>query len=154
MDYRFELRINWLGNRTQEDVRAELQQQKQQQPRRYPYKQPAFGVPRRLWESLCNAATIDAGLRYADVSKKQLNRLTLELTDAPFAIAGKSTFKEEFVTAGGIDLKEVDFKFFRSKHYPSLYFAGEVLDIDAVTGGFNFQAAWTGGYLAGVGMSE
>ncbi|MCB0628959.1 MAG: NAD(P)/FAD-dependent oxidoreductase, partial [Lewinella sp.] len=88
------------------------------------------------------------------LSKKQLHRLCEQLCQSVFEVKGKSTFKEEFVTAGGIDLKEVNFKRFESKLLPGLFLAGEVLDIDAITGGFNFQAAWTGGWIAGEAMGE
>ena len=88
------------------------------------------------------------------MDKKSLANLVTQLTAAVFQIAGKSTFKEEFVTAGGVSLKELNFKTFESKLCPNLYLAGEVLDIDAITGGFNFQAAWTGGWLAGRAMAS
>ena len=91
--------------------------------------------------------------RYGDLSKQQQQQLVKELCAGSYTINGKSTFKEEFVTAGGVNLKEINFKTFESKLHPNLFFAGEVLDIDAVTGGFNFQAAWTGGYLAALGMA-
>ena len=87
------------------------------------------------------------------MNKKEIQQLAEELTQGRFQVNGKSTFKEEFVTAGGVDLKEVDFKTFGSKLFPGLYFAGEVLNIDAITGGFNFQAAWTGGWIAGEAMA-
>ena len=108
----------------------------------------------RLWENLVQAASINKETRWADLSKTQISQLAQQLCQAQFAIHGKSTFKEEFVTAGGIDLKEVDFKTMRSKVLPGIYFAGEVLNIDAVTGGFNFQNAWTGGYIAATAMSN
>lgn len=85
--------------------------------------------------------------RWADVKKDQLEKLAQQLTQAVFQVTGKSTFKEEFVTAGGVDLKEINFKTFESKLIPNLYFAGEVINVDAVTGGFNFQNAWTSGYI-------
>ena len=153
-DYRFELKVNWLGKLNTEEVREALREHRNTSTKKLVTGTPLFNVPRRLWESLTRAALIEPSLRWADLSKRALNQLALQLTDAPFAIAGKSTFKEEFVTAGGVTLKEIDFKAFRSKKYPSLFFAGEVLDIDAVTGGFNFQAAWTGGYLAGRAMGN
>ena len=83
-----------------------------------------------------------------------MERLAQELCAGQFQVLGKSTFKEEFVTAGGLDLREINFKTFESKLFPNLFFAGEVLDIDAITGGFNFQAAWTGGHIAGLGMVD
>ncbi|WP_232827356.1 BaiN/RdsA family NAD(P)/FAD-dependent oxidoreductase [Winogradskyella aurantiaca] len=104
-------------------------------------------IPKRLWQQLVKAAQIPNERKWADLSKQELQNLTAQLTQARFQVSGKSTFKEEFVTAGGVELSEVNFKTFESKLIPGLYFAGEVLNIDAVTGGFNFQNAWTGGYL-------
>ena len=92
---------------------------------------------------------IPTDTRWADITKKHVQALAEQLTQGIFEVKGKSTFKEEFVTAGGVQLNEVNFKTFESKIVPNLYFAGEVLDIDAITGGFNFQAAWTGGWIVG-----
>jgi len=115
---------------------------------------PQFDLPKRLWQKLVEAAQIDNQERWADINKQKLEDLTLQLTKALFNVDGKSTFKEEFVTAGGIDLKEINFKTFESKIYKNLYFAGEVLNIDAITGGFNFQNAWTGGFIAAKAMAK
>ena len=104
-------------------------------------------MPKRLWENLVKAAEIIEETKWADVNKKQLNTLAEQLTNGEFKVNGKSTFKEEFVTAGGIDLKEVNFKTMESKILPNVYFAGEILNIDAITGGFNFQNSWTGGFI-------
>ena len=104
-------------------------------------------MPKRLWENLVRAADISEETKWADLNKKQTTALAEQLTNAEFQVYGKSTFKEEFVTAGGIDLKEVNFKTMESKVAPNLYFAGEILNIDAITGGFNFQNAWTGGFI-------
>ena len=104
-------------------------------------------MPNRLWESLVLASEISTDAKWADLTKKQLQNLTLQLTKGEFQVNGKSTFKEEFVTAGGIDLKEINFKTMESKLHPNLYFAGEIVNIDAITGGFNFQNAWTGGFI-------
>ena len=112
------------------------------------YKTKAIDLPARLWGKLVIASDIAKDLKWADVSRKQLDRLGQFITASEFNVEGKSTFKEEFVTAGRVDLKEVNFKTFESKILPGLYFAGEVLNIDAVTGGFNFQNAWTGAYIA------
>ena len=106
-----------------------------------------FDLPKRLWKQLVLASNISETERWADVNKHQLEDLVKQLTEAVFEVTGKSTFKEEFVTAGGVDLKEVNFKTFESKRIPNLYFAGEVINVDAVTGGFNFQNAWTGAYI-------
>ena len=106
---------------------------------------PLFGLPQRLWRSFVAAAGIAEEKKWADVSKKEQQALVGQLCAGTFAVSGKSTFKEEFVTAGGVDLKEVNFKTFESRLFPGLYFAGEVLNIDAITGGFKFQGARAGG---------
>ena len=100
-----------------------------------------------MWESLVLASQIEAETKWADLSKIQLQNLANQLTKGTFQVNGKSTFKEEFVTAGGIDLKEINFKTMESKLHHNLYFAGEIVNIDAITGGFNFQNAWTSGFI-------
>ena len=106
-----------------------------------------FRLPKRLWKQLVLASEIHENQRWADTNKIQLQQLANQLTAAVFKVTGKSTFKEEFVTAGGVDLKEINFKTFESKIVPNLFLAGEVINVDAVTGGFNFQNAWTGAYI-------
>jgi predicted Rossmann fold flavoprotein len=113
-----------------------------------------FELPKRLWENLVIAAGISDNTKWADVSKKQMMAFGEQLTNGEFHVYGKSTFKEEFVTAGGIDLKEVNFKTMESKILPNVYFAGEILNIDAITGGFNFQNAWTGGFIVAENISK
>ena len=127
---------------------------KKQLPKRIILKSSQFNLPKRLWEQLVLASGIQADLRWADVNKAKIKALAYQLTQAVFNVDGKSTFKEEFVTAGGIQLKGVNFKNFESKHYKNLFFAGEVLDIDAVTGGFNFQNAWTSAFIAAQQLSK
>jgi hypothetical protein len=100
-----------------------------------------------LWENILTASDIALDYKWAEVTNKQINSLSNQLTQAEFQVNGKSTFKEEFVTAGGIDLKEINFKTMQSKILPKVYFAGEVVNIDAITGGFNFQNAWTSGFI-------
>ena len=117
-------------------------------------KYPHPGAPRRYWEHLCEMTRIATTQTWADATKKQMQYLARELTAAEFEITGKGEFKEEFVTCGGVRLKEVDFRTLQSKLLPGLYFAGEVLDIDALTGGFNFQAAWTTSWIAGHAIAE
>ena len=151
--YTFELLVNWIGLSV-DQTREQLARIRKEAARKAVRNVPFPGIPSRLWTKLTEAAEIDAQTRYADLSKKHINRLIEQLTNGRFSVKGKSTFKEEFVTAGGIRLKEVNFKRFESKIHPGLHFAGEVLDIDAITGGFNFQAAWTGGYIAGLAMAE
>ena len=110
-------------------------------------KKAPFELPNRLWEKLVLASGISSEQKWADLTNKDLHQLQLQLTEGHFQVNGKSTFKEEFVTAGGIYLKDVNFKTMESKLLPNLYFAGEILNIDAITGGFNFQNAWTGGFI-------
>lgn len=153
LEYHFPLEINFLGKTNSSEVAENLQQLKVEQGKKLVEANSQFGLPLRLWQRLTAAAEIPATRRWADMDKKSLTNLATQLTAAVFQIAGKSTFKEEFVTAGGVSLKELNFKTFESKLCPNLYLAGEVLDIDAITGGFNFQAAWTGGWLAGKAMA-
>ncbi|RDK89024.1 BaiN/RdsA family NAD(P)/FAD-dependent oxidoreductase [Marinirhabdus gelatinilytica] len=145
--YTFKIRVNWLQHLPTEEVLENLLALKDQNPKQTLYKYAQFELPKRLWQSLLKASGIPETQIWADISKKQLVKISEELTQSEFQVNGKSTFKEEFVTAGGVELKEVNFKTFESKLHPNLYFAGEVLNIDAITGGFNFQNAWTGGYL-------
>jgi predicted Rossmann fold flavoprotein len=153
-NYHFDIEVSWL-NTSSDGVLEELNEVKLASPKKLVAAQNPFpALPRRLWESLVAAADIAPDLRWADVSKEKLRKLATELGAGRYQVTGKSTFKEEFVTAGGIDLDEVNFKTFESKIHPGLYFAGEVLDIDGITGGFNFQAAWTGGWLAGSAVAE
>ncbi|WP_299243296.1 NAD(P)/FAD-dependent oxidoreductase [uncultured Aquimarina sp.] len=146
--YNFEIIVNWIQDYSQEEALEMLKVLKNKNPKQQVSKYAQFELPKRLWRSLVDASGIESATRWADTNKSQLSRLSEELTKGVFKVNGKSTFKEEFVTAGGIDLKEINFKTFESKKHKNLYFAGEVLNIDAITGGFNFQNAWTGGYIA------
>lgn len=146
-NYQFTLQVNWLNETGFEECEEALWDLKQDQPKKTVIKYCPFDFPNRLWHSLVNAAGIPAEARWADVSKVQLLALVAQLVNGEFKVNGKSTFKEEFVTAGGIELKEINFKTMESKKQKDLYFAGEILNIDAITGGFNFQNAWTGGYI-------
>jgi predicted Rossmann fold flavoprotein len=152
--YRFEVDINLVFPRTNTEIQTLLESYKATIPKKIISANGLFDIPLRFWQRLVLAAGINAEQRWTDISKQQTRSLCEQLTAARFQINGKSTFKEEFVTAGGVLLKEVDFRHFKSKIHPRLFFAGEVLDIDAVTGGFNFQAAWTGGDIAGKGIAE
>ena len=146
-NYQFIVQINWLNETTFEEAITNLKELKQTHAKKAVSKKSPFEFPNRLWESLVLAASIDAETKWADLSKKQLTDLANQLTNGEFQVNGKSTFKEEFVTAGGIDLKEINFKTMESKLHNSLYFAGEIVNIDAITGGFNFQNAWTSGFI-------
>lgn len=147
MGYRFTLQLHWLGGMGEEDVHNAMTQEDHR--RKQTQNANPFPLPRRLWEFLLNKAEIPLEKTWGDVGKKDRNRLVDLLTNDRYAVSGKTTFKAEFVTAGGVALEEVDPLTLQSQKVPGLYFAGEVLDIDGITGGFNFQAAWTTGFLAG-----
>ena len=146
-NYQFTLQVNWLNEVTFEEAMDTLKELKQEHAKKTVSKKSPFELPNRLWESLVFASEIDSERKWADLSKKQLTYLANQLTNGEFQVNGKSTFKEEFVTAGGIDLKEINFKTMESKLHQNLFFAGEIVNIDAITGGFNFQNAWTSGFI-------
>ena len=146
-NYQFTIFINWLNEIETPEAEKILKDLKQEHAKKAVSKKSPFEFANRLWESLVLASGIDEETKWADLSKIQLQILANELTNGAFQVNGKSTFKEEFVTAGGIDLKEINFKTMESKLHENLYFAGEIVNIDAVTGGFNFQNAWTSGFI-------
>ena len=152
-NYHFAILVNWLNETTFEDCIDLLKEIKVENAKKIVSKKAPFEMPNRLWERLVLASGISEETKWADCNKVQLNALANQLTSGEFQVNGKSTFKEEFVTAGGIDLKEVNFKTMESKVIPNLYFAGEILNIDAITGGFNFQNAWTGGFIVAQSIS-
>ncbi|MBD2048411.1 NAD(P)/FAD-dependent oxidoreductase [Coleofasciculus sp. FACHB-64] len=153
-NYRTTLQINWLPQYNPEKLREMLLAVKSQLPQRAISTSCPLPLPRRLWQSLIAAVGISGEQRWAELSNKVLNQLIQELSEGKYQIQGKGVFKEEFVTCGGVNLKEVNFKTMESRICPGLYFAGEILDIDGVTGGFNFQSAWTTAYLAGQAMGN
>ena len=150
--YKFSLEVNFSGEKNPMAAGDVLNKIKLESGKKLVVANTQMELPTRLWQRLVEAAGIAPERRWADLGKADLQALTSQMVAAQFQITGKSTFKEEFVTAGGVSLKEVNFKNFESKICPGLFLAGEVLDIDAITGGFNFQAAWTGGWLAGKAM--
>ena len=152
INYCIELQLNWLPQSDLKTSDTLLRQQTEQHGKRQLYTHIPFPLPKRVWHYLLQKTDIPQGLRYAELGKKQRARLARLLHAQSLTIEGKDTNKAEFVTAGGIELSEVDFKNFKSRLLPNLYFAGEVLNIDGLTGGFNFQAAWTGGFIAGSSM--
>ena len=154
MDYKFKLVINWLPGMNQESVKEKLNQLKKDNLTRNVYPISPLGLPIRLWERLFEYTGINKNLKWNNLSRSFINKLAIVLTQSNFSVNGKSTFKEEFVTCGGVSRSEIDFKTMESKLHKRLFFAGEVIDIDAVTGGFNFQAAWTTGYIAGIAASS
>ncbi len=152
--YTFTALVNWTGKLGEDELRTLLQQHKAKHGKQKIISNPFFGLPLRLWERLVELAEIDSVKIWGEASNKDINKLIEFLIRCPFAIKGKTTFKEEFVTCGGVDLKEIDLETMQSKKMPGLYFAGEVLNLDGETGGFNFQAAWTTAYLAALSISK
>lgn len=150
--YQFAIQVNWLNDLTLEEIDEKLKELKLEHSKKAVSKKSPFDFPNRLWESLVLASEISEETKWADLSKKQLQNLAQQLAQGEFQVNGKSTFKEEFVTAGGIELKEINFKTMESKLHQNLLFAGEILNIDAITGGFNFQNAWTGGFIIADGI--
>ena len=146
-NYQFTIYVNWLNDVDTDDADKLLKEIKLEHAKKAVSKKSPFEFPNRLWESLVLASGIEEETKWADLSKTQLQNLAMQLTNGSFQVNGKSTFKEEFVTAGGIDLKEINFKTMESKLHENLYLAGEIVNIDAITGGFNFQNAWTSGFL-------
>lgn len=152
-NYRFPLHINWLPHWTAEKLAAEFQSRRVTQPAKTLVNFPIAPLPARLWEQLVLASGIPPGLRLSSLSDAARHQLIQQLLRSEFSVTGKSLNKDEFVTCGGVRLGEVNFKTMESKICPGLFFAGEVLDLDGITGGFNFQAAWTTGWLAGRAMA-
>lgn len=155
--YKFEININWLFPMTTNEILNQLNILKSGDwsKKKINSHSPFSQLPLRLWRYLLSKSLIENNEKnWADLNKKEITLLSEVLSSFKFKVNGKSTFKEEFVTAGGVSLKDINLKNFESKITPGLFLAGEVLDIDAVTGGFNFQAAWTGGYLAGIAMGK
>ena len=146
-NYQFTIFVNWLNDADSEEVEKKLKELEQEHAKKSVSKKSPFELTNRLWESLVLASGIESETKWADLSKIQLTNLVNQLVNGTFQVNGKSTFKEEFVTAGGIDLKEINFKTMESKLHENLYFAGEIVNIDAITGGFNFQNAWTSGFI-------
>ena len=154
LKYDSSLQINWLPEYNQETLKQELAAVKEASPKKKIVNYCPLKLPKRLWQSFISYVDIKPDKVWLEISKKELNKLVMEIVRGEYQVKGKGVFKEEFVTCGGVSLKEVDFKTMASKKCPGLYFAGEVLDIDGVTGGFNFQSAWTTGWLAGQAIAS
>ncbi len=152
-NYSFPLQINWLPDLDDEKIANEFQSRRRSQPSRLVVNSPIAPLPSRLWEQLVLAAGLARDLRWTGFSRAGQHQLIQQLLRSDFPVTGKSLNKDEFVTCGGVRLSEVNFKTMESKICPGLFFAGEVLDIDGITGGFNFQSAWTTGWLAGKAMA-
>ncbi|MEY2494314.1 MAG: hypothetical protein QOJ45_806 [Verrucomicrobiota bacterium] len=152
-DYRFNLRVNWLPDLHDEEIRAQLRAFRETNPNRLVINSPLAPLPSRLWEQLALAAGIDRETRWTTLPREKAHALATLLARTELEVNGKSLNKDEFVTCGGVNLREINFKTMESRTTPGLYFAGELLDIDGITGGFNFQAAWTTGWIAGHAMA-
>ena len=152
-DYKAPLAISWTGELTRQEVEENLLKLQTANPRKQVATLHPFGLPSRLWLYILSKLDIDAVKPWAEIGRKTLNRMIETLVNDQYTIAGKGAFRDEFVTCGGVSLSSVNSKTLESKVCPNLFFAGEVLDIDAITGGFNLQAAWTTGYIAGKSAS-
>lgn len=146
--YRFKIKLNWNYNYNFEDVVDRLKDLRQESSKQLVLGLREFNIPKRLWHRLLELCRISDKMRLADLSNKHIHALANSICACELDVDGKSTNKDEFVTTGGVDLKEVDFRTMECKQIPGLYFGGEMLNIDALTGGFNFQAAWTTAWLA------
>ena len=148
-NYRAELVIDWSPMHSLDSLKFEIKNLKAKHSKNVVKKLPATKIPKRLWGKLCTHVGISEELRYADLSNLQIDEISSEIKQGKYKVCGKGVFKEEFVTCGGVRLSEVDMRKMESKLVKGLFFAGEILDIDGITGGFNFQNAWTTGYIAG-----
>lgn len=148
LNYHFAISVNWLGDAREEDVRNKMQGARTDSASKKVNNTNLFQLPNRLWQFLLQQSSIHDEMRWADIPSKAQNKLIQLLINHELNVSGKTTFKEEFVTAGGIALKEVDANTMQSKLHNGLFFAGEILDVDGITGGFNFQHAWTSGFIA------
>ncbi len=153
LNYQFPLIVNWLPEFLPEQIAREIQSRRESSGAKLLVNVPVPPLSARLWEQLVLAAGISRDVRWSALTRAQTHALTQQLTRTEFPVTGKSLNKDEFVTCGGVRLNEVNFKTMESRVCPGLFFAGELLDIDGITGGFNFQSAWTTGYLAGQAMA-
>lgn len=153
-NYEFEVMVNWLGTLLEADVRTQLQAQRGAHGAKKIGNANLFRLPQRLWEYLLGEAGIDANIRWADAQQQSINKLVQLLCAHRMAVKGKTTFKEEFVTAGGVALSEIDPHTMHSRLHERLFFAGEIMNVDGITGGFNFQHAWTSGFIAGTSIAR
>lgn len=153
-DYQADLQINWLFPLKKDDVLQKLEALKRHSPKKKMIHENLFSCIRRFWEAVLRESGLAENASLAEISKTQLNTIATYLTQTNFRLVGKGIFKEEFVTAGGVAREEINFRTMESKKLSGVYFAGEMIDIDGITGGFNFQNAWTGGWIAGHDISK
>jgi predicted Rossmann fold flavoprotein len=153
-NYDFKILVNWLPSYNEQHLAQKFQSLRFDIAAQKVTNKNPFGVPNRLWEFLLNYSEVNPERRWTDLPSKEANRLIKNLCSCEFDVKGKTTFKEEFVTAGGIKLNEIDHNTMMSKKIPNLFFAGEIMDGAGVTGGFNFQHAWTSGFIAGKTIAQ
>jgi hypothetical protein len=153
-NYDFKIMLNWLPEYHENSIREKLLDIKESNRLQFIQTRNFLGLPQRLWQYFCNRSEISEQLKWADLPSVKLNRLSKILCADEMQVTGKTTFKEEFVTAGGIKLNEVNVQTMESKLFPGLFFAGEILDVDGITGGYNFQHAWTSGFVAAESIAE
>jgi predicted Rossmann fold flavoprotein len=153
-NYNANILVNWIAPLNAQECEEKIGSFQKDKHKALPYTQPLFEVPRRLWEFLCERSGIDNSRPWAEISRKQIRLLCGNLCNSNFKMEGKTTFKEEFVSCGGVDLKEIDFKTMESKILPGVYFCGEVLNIDGITGGFNFQNAWSTAWICAQSLAK
>jgi predicted Rossmann fold flavoprotein len=153
-NYHFTIMVNWLPDYNEQDLRNSWSSFREEHAAQKIGGKNPFGLPARLWSYLLTASDINADTRWSDLPAKEQNKLIRNLVTQEFAVKGKTTFKEEFVTCGGIRLSEIDPNTMQSRIQPGIFFAGEIMDVDGITGGFNFQHAWTSGWIAGKAIAD
>jgi len=153
-NYHFSILINWISEYNENSLREKMQQIRFELASQKIVNRNPFKLPGRLWEHLLIQSGIDVNLRWADLPAKEQNKLIKNLCAQEYAVKGKTTFKEEFVTAGGVELSEIDFNTMQSKKHAGLFFAGEIINVDGITGGYNFQNAWTTGWIAATAITS
>jgi hypothetical protein len=154
VDYAFSISVNWIPDFNENSLRDKMQQLRFELAAQKIINRNPFALPNRLWEYLLVQSGIHPDLRWADLPAKEQNKFIKNLCAQEFAVKGKTTFKEEFVTAGGIELSEIDFNTMQSKKHAGLFFAGEIINVDGITGGYNFQNAWTTGWIAATAIAS
>jgi predicted Rossmann fold flavoprotein len=153
-NYHFNIQVNWLHDVTDADLKEQIQQLRAEQGKQLVQHKNPFGLPRRLWEYMLGQIGVKEETKWGELPAAQQNKLIEHLLRDTYEVKGKTTFKEEFVTCGGVNLSEIDPKTMESRKVPGIYFAGEIMDVDGITGGFNFQAAWCSAYIASQAMTE
>lgn len=153
-DYKATLTVNWMGKSSQSQLKESLYEIKEKESKSYLKNTYPKALPKRFWLSVLDKCRISHDKQWANLSKKELNLILQILTESTFQVLGQNRFKDEFVECGGVTLSEIDFKTMQSKICKGVFFAGEILDVDGITGGFNFQNAWTTGWLAASGMLD